>query len=68
MAIKQLIESKVYQRFMRRLLWYSLPTFLIGVLSLLMHWKGGNILIVLGGGSLIIWMIYFLIGKVVTRE
>ena len=67
-GINDLIKSEAYQRFMKRLLWWSVPTFVIGIVFLLTKMPGGNVITIAGGGCLIIWTVFFLFGKLVTRE
>ena len=53
---------------MKKLLCYSVIIFVLGILFLLMHWPGGNVMVITGGGCLIFVMVFFIIEKIVTRE
>ena len=66
--LNEFFKSNGYKHFMRRLLLYSAIVFVFGILFLLMHLQGGNIMVMLGGGCLIVVMVFFIIGKIVTRE
>ncbi len=67
-SISELVNSKGYKQFMKKLLCYSVIVFVLGILFLLMHWPGGNIMAMTGGGCLIFTIVFFIIGKIVTRE
>ena len=67
-GISDFIKSEVYQRFMKRLLWWSLSVFVLGILFLALKMPGGNIMTIVGGGCLTIRMVFFLFEKLVTRE
>ena len=67
-SIGELVNSKGYKQFMKKLLCYSIIVFVLGILFLLMHWPGGNVMVITGGGCLIFVMVFFIIGKFVTRE
>jgi F0F1-type ATP synthase assembly protein I len=53
---------------MRKLLLWSAIVFVFGILFLLMHQPGGNVMTIAGGSCLIVVMVLFIIGKIVTRE
>ena len=53
---------------MKRLLWWSLSVFVLGILFLALKMPGGNIMTIVGGGCLTIRMVFFLFEKLVTRE
>ena len=53
---------------MRKLLLWSAIVFVFGILFLLMHQPGGNVMTIAGGGSLIVVVVLFIIEKIVTRE
>ena len=60
-GIKDLINSTGYKTFMKKLLVYALIVFGLGILFLVMKWPGGNVMTMAGGGTLIIWMVFFII-------
>ena len=61
-GIKDLINSAGYKAFMKKLLVYALVVFVLGILFLLCKWPGGNVMTMTGGGTLIVWMVFFIIG------
>ena len=63
-SIKDLIHSAGYKAFMKKLLIYALIVFVLGILFLLCKWPGGDIMTTTGGSTLIVWMVFFIIGKI----
>ena len=64
----QLFKSKAYQQFMRKLFFYAIAIFILGILFLVMHWPGGDIMTIVGGGILIIWMFFFVLDKIILKN
>lgn len=60
-GIKDLINSTGYKAFMKKLLVYALIVFGLGILFLVCKWPGGDIMTIAGGGTLIVWMVFFII-------
>ena len=67
-SLIDLIKSKAYQQFMRKLLISGTLVFVIGILFLVMHWAGGNIMTIIGGGVLIIWTFFFVLDKIILKN
>ena len=67
-SIKELMESKAYKQFMRKLLIYALPVFVLGIFFMIKHWSGGDVMVIAGGSCLILLMVFFLIEKIVVRK
>lgn len=67
-SLNDLFKSNGYKHFMRKLLLWSVTIFVLGIVFLLMHLQGGNVMAMLGGGILIVVMVSFIIEKIVTRE
>ena len=67
-SIKDLIHSAGYKAFMKKLLIYALIVFVLGILFLLCKWPGGNVMTMTGGGTLIVWMVFFIIGILVKNN
>ena len=44
---------------MKKLLIYALIVFVLGILFLLCKWPGGNVMTMVGGSVLILWMVFF---------
>ena len=66
--LNDLFKSNGYKHFMRKLLLWSAIVFVFGILFLLMHQPGGNVMTIAGGSCLIVVMVLFIIGKIETRE
>ena len=66
--LNDFFKSNGYKHFIKKLLFYSVIVFVLGILFLLMHWPGGNVMVITGGGCLIFVMVFFVIGKIVIRE
>ena len=60
-GIKDLINSTGYKAFMKKLLVYALVVFVLGILFLLCKWPGGDVMTIAGGGTLIVWLVFFAI-------
>ena len=60
-GIKDLINSTAYKAFMKKLLIWSLITFGLGIIFLLGKLPGGSVMTIVGGMTLIIWMVFFAI-------
>ena len=67
-GFKDLIHSTGYRRFMKTLLSYALIVFVLGILFLLCKLPGGDIMTITGGSTLIFWMVFFIIGKLVENN
>lgn len=53
---------------MRKLLIYAGSVFILGILFLIMHWSGGDIMTIVGGSVLIVWMIFFVLDKIILKN
>ena len=53
---------------MRKLLFYAIAIFIIGILFLVMHWPGGDVMTIAGGGVLIIWVLFFVFDKIILKN
>lgn len=67
-SIKDLIHSAGYKAFMKKLLIYALIVFGLGIVFLLCKLPGGNVMTMTGGGTLIVWMVFFIIGILVKNN
>jgi hypothetical protein len=67
-SFKDLINSAAYKAFMKKLLIYALIVFGLGIVFLLCKLPGGNVMTMTGGGTLIVWMVFFAIGKIVDNN
>lgn len=67
-GFKDLIHSTGYRRFMKKLLIYALIVFVLGILFLLCKLPGGDVMTITGGSTLIFWMVFFIIGKLVENN
>lgn len=60
-SIKDLIHSAGYKAFMKKLLIYALIVFVLGIIFLVCKLPGGNVMTMAGGGTLVVWLIFFAI-------
>ena len=60
-SFKDLINSAAYKAFMKKLLVYALIVFGLGLIFMLCKLPGGNVMTILGGSTLIVWMVFFII-------
>lgn len=60
-GIKDIINSVAYKAFMKKLLVYALIVFGLGLIFMLCKLPGGNVMTILGGSTLIVWMVFFII-------
>lgn len=67
-SFKDLIHSAGYKAFMKKLLIYALILFGLGIVFLVCKLPGGNVMTMTGGGTLIVWMVLFIIGKLVENN
>ena len=67
-SIKDLIHSAGYKAFMKKLLIYALIVFGLGIVFMLCKWPGGSVMTITGGSVLIIWMVFFIIGKIADNN
>lgn len=66
--LKDLIQSPIYQSFMKRLLLYSLIVLVIGVAFWFLRLPGAKIMLIVSGGALIIWLFFTLIATLFFRD
>ena len=67
-SFKDLINSAGYKAFMKKLLIYALIVFGLGIIFLLCKLPGGNVMTMTGGSVLVLWIVLFLIGKIVDNN
>lgn len=67
-GFKDLIHSTGYRKFMKTLLSYALIVFGLGIVFLLCKLPGGNVMTMIGGSTLVCWMLLFIIGKIVNNN
>ena len=67
-SFKDLIYSAAYKAFMKKLLIYAFIVFGLGIVFMLCKLPGGNIMTITGGSVLIVWMVFFIIGKLVENN
>ncbi|MBO7648498.1 MAG: hypothetical protein J6S48_03970 [Bacteroidales bacterium] len=56
--LKKIFQSKSYHRVMQQLFYWSLSVFILGIVFQLLHMPGGNIMLILGGGTLSAWSLF----------
>ena len=67
-SIKDIIHAAGYKAFMKKLLIYASIVFVLGIVFLLCKWPGGDIMTTAGGSTLIVWAVFFIIGKIVDNN
>ena len=67
-GIKELIHSAGYKAFMKKLLVYALIVFGLGIIFWLCKLPGGSVMTMVGGSTLIVWLVFFAIGKLVDNN
>ena len=66
--LDQLFKSKGYKEFMKKLLYFSIPVLILGLLFMYMKWPGGEVMAEAGGGTLFIILILYVIEKVKGKD
>ena len=67
-GFKDLINSAPYKAFMKKLLIYALIVFGLGIIFLLCKLPGGDVMTMTGGSTLVVWMVFFIIGKIADNN
>lgn len=67
-SFKELINTATYKAFMKKLLIYALILFGLGIVFWVCNLPGGNVMTMTGGGTLVCWMLLFIIGKLVENN
>ena len=65
--LRNLFSSQGYKSFMFKLLIMALIVFVFGIIFILCHWKGGDIMVKVGGGTLFVWLVFFILEKIMMR-
>ena len=60
-SFKELINPAAYKAFMKKLLIYALIVLGLGIIFLVCKLPGGNVMTMAGGGTLVVWLIFFAI-------
>ena len=66
--LDQLFKSKGYKAFMKKLLYWSIPVLILGLLFMYMKWPGGMVMTEAGGGTLFILLLLYIIEKVKSKD
>ena len=64
-SLKEMFHSAGFQAFMKKLLIYALIIFVLGFLFLIFKWQGGVVMTIVGGATLIFWVLFYLLGKII---
>ncbi len=64
---RRLFSYPGYKPFMFKLLIMALIVFVIGIIFILCHWKGGEIMVKVGGSTLFVWLVFFILEKIMMR-
>lgn len=63
--LKDLFHSAAYRVFMKKLLIYALIVLVLGVIFWVCKLPGGTVMTIVGGGTLVFWAIFYLLGKII---
>lgn len=63
--LKDLFHSAAYRVFMKKLLIYALIVLELGVIFWVCKLPGGSVMTIVGGGTLVFWAIFYLLGKII---
>ena len=64
-SLKEMFHSAGFQAFMKKLLIYALIIFVLGILFLIFKWQGGVVMTIVGGATLLFWVLFYLLGKII---
>ena len=65
--LRNLFSSPGYKSFMFKLLIMALIVFVLGIIFILCHLKGGETMAQLGGSTLLVWLVFFILEKIMMR-
>ena len=65
--LRELFSFPGYKVFMFKLLIMALIVFVIGIIFILCHLKGGVIMTKVGGSTLLVWLVFFIFEKIMMR-
>ncbi len=63
--LKDLFHSSGYKAFMKKILIYALIVLILGVVFWICKLPGGNVMTIIGGATLVFWLLFFIFGKIV---
>ena len=64
-SLKEMFHSAGYQAFMKKMLVYALIVFVLGIIFLIFKLLGGVVMTIVGGATLIFWVLFYLLGKII---
>ena len=64
-SLKDLFHSAGYQAFMKKLLIYALIVLVLGIIFWVCKLPGGSVMTIVGGGVLVFWALFYLLGKII---
>lgn len=64
-SLKDLFHSAAYRTFMKKILIYALIVLVLGIIFWVCKLRGGSVLTIVGGGTLIFWALFYLLGKII---
>ncbi|MBO7444783.1 MAG: hypothetical protein J6T86_00025 [Bacteroidales bacterium] len=63
--LKDLFHSAAYRAFMKKLLIYAMIVLVLGIIFWVCKLPGGTVMTIVGGGTLVFWAIFYLLGKII---
>ncbi len=64
-SLKEMFHSASYQSFMKKMLIYALIVFVLGIVFLIFKLQGGAVMTIVGGATLVFWILFYLLGKII---
>jgi len=60
-----MFHSTGFQAFMKKMLIYALIIFVLGIIFLIFKLQGGVVMTIVGGATLVFWILFYLLGKII---
>ena len=64
-SLKEMFHSAGYQAFMKKMLIYALIILVLGIIFLIFKLQGGVVMTIVGGATLVFWILFYLLGKII---
>ena len=64
-SLKEMFHSTGFQTFMKKMLIYALIIFVLGIIFLIFKLQGGVVMTIVGGATLVFWILFYLLGKII---
>ena len=64
-SLKEMFHSAGYQAFMKKMLIYALIILVLGIIFLIFKLQGGVVMTIVGGATLLFWVLFYFLGKII---